>query len=368
MTHDSADEDLRIVRALLAGTDPAPSMVATAAERRQAQRLRRDLAVRLDPLSSPPGGSGRGRSVRRRPHRRWGRVLVASGVAVVAAVVLLVGISVVGGGQSAIASPLLPAPLRTATSGDHEGAVRVLHESARLQREIATAGTGPVHYTLAQVYALEVKVTRSDADTAATTRLVHTWRRPDGSRLVEQFLQDIDRAGRNIGGPRPESPRERRYEIPPVSADADVAVLPTDPDQLYAHLTSYLEGQRGGSVTSDDVTQEAFAYLKSGGANPQQKAALYDVLARNPAVFDAGQVTDRTGRAARSVGLPMSRSDSSVTVTGYLLLADDGTPLTAETVFSPDAPAGLRLPPGPAVAEYFQLATERQVSAVGDTR
>ncbi|MCK9901665.1 hypothetical protein CC117_24445 [Parafrankia colletiae] len=366
MTPDSADlsgEDLRIARALLAGTNPSPRTEATEEERREAQRLIQALIAH--PGQEMPDGR------RRRPGRRStrARALLASAAAVTVMVVLLVTAVVVGGGGSAVAAPLLPAPLLTATTGDHETAVGILLDAAQRQREMTVPGTGQVHYTRLQSYGLQTSVARSGATTVIVTRIIQMWRRPDGSRLIEQSLQGVDRAGRAVGGPTPpEEPGYRRIEAPPAEAGVEVALLPTDPDQLYAHLLSSYQANQGVTATPADITRLAYSHLKGGGTSPQQNAALYELFARDPAVFATGPVTDRAGRPARSVGIRLAGTDGSRTSTGYLLVSDDGTPLTAETVFAPDAPPGLELPPGPTVAEYSQFTDERQVITVGDLR
>ncbi|KLL11035.1 MULTISPECIES: hypothetical protein [Protofrankia] len=100
---------------------------------------------------------------------------------------------------------------------------------------------------------------------------------------------------------------------------------------------------------------------------PSRTPPTYEVLAQLPGVFDAGPVRDRAGRPGHAIGIVVSDHTSLVVATRYLVLAETGAPLTIETVSTPDAPPGLRLPPGPTVATYTQIITASRVHTVGDT-
>jgi hypothetical protein len=351
-TDENALDDLRDVRLLLAGTDPVPAAIPTRADHRQARRVLRALKADM------------GRSRARVTPRV--RILAASG-GVLAAVSLVLVAMFSGGGSVASAAPLLPTPLFTATSGDHSSAVGLLRAAAVHQRAASVEGSGPVHYTLRQTYGLDVTVAHRASTTMATTYLVREWRRPDGSGRVDQSLQHVDRAGRDVGGPTPaSSPHRPSVEVPAGPAGSDVAFLPTDPDQLRAWLADSVRLQ-GLVLTDGDTGRMIFDYLAGGGTSPAQNAAMFEVLAGLPGAFDAGRAVDRAGRPARAVGIQISGPGSLVTATGYLLLSDTGTPLTLETVYTPDAPPGLHFPPGPTVGEYVQILVERRVAAVGAT-
>lgn len=292
--------------------------------------------------------------------------MIATGSAVAVLALLLTAVTVFGGRDAASAAPLLPRPLLTATGGDREAAVGVLREAAAHQRSARVEGTGPVHYTLRQTYGLDVTVAQRKATTTAATYLVSQWRRPDGSQRIDQFRQQVDRVGRDVGAPEPApAPRRPTLEVPAADGD-DTAALPTDPAQLRTILEAGIRVQ-GRVPTGTDTARLVLDRLDEGGTSPAQNAALFEILSEIPGLFDAGPVTDRAGRAARAVGVQVSGPESLAKATGYLLLSEEGTPLTIETVYL-TPPPGLHLPAEPTVATYTQCDVDRQVTAAGKTR
>ncbi|MCM3920111.1 hypothetical protein ND748_00160 [Frankia sp. AiPs1] len=346
----AAEDDLRAVRMLLAGTDPSPQRPPTCAQRRRAAEVLRTLRVSAE---YSPGWRGRLRA----------RATVASAAAVVVLALLLTAVNVIGGRDTATAAPLLPTPLLTVTGGDRQAAVGTLLAAARDQRTAAVVGVGPVRYTVRQTYGLDVTVARRKATTTATTYLVAEWRRPDGSRHVDRLLQQVDRAGHDVGGPQPAPTRHGLTEIP---AEAGEVPLPTDPGRLRAALEAPVRAQ-GRIPSGTDVALAVLGRLREGDTTAAQNAALFEVLAEAPGVFDAGRVTDRAGRDGRAVGVQVSGPESLTTAFGYLLLSGDGEELVVETVYLPSPPPGLKLPKRPTVADYTQFTVERQVTAVGQT-
>jgi len=341
------EDDLRAVRLLLAGTDPAPPRPATRAEQQRAVQVLQTLRA----ASSPR---------RRRP-----RMLIASAAAVMLVALLLTGVSVIGGSDTAEASPLLPEPLTTTVAGDHAAALGFLRSAAGRQRNAVVQGTGPVRYTLRQTYGLDVTVAKRKSTTTASTYLVAEWRRPDGSRHITRSVQQIDRAGQDVGGPQPAHfPNQPTTDLPAAAGDEP---LPTNPDQLRAVLTAPIRAQNI-SPTDTDIASAVVDQLRAGDTDAPQNAALFEVLAETAGVYDVGPVTDRAGRVAHAIGVKISGPESLTTAYGYLLLSDDGTPLTVEIVYLPAPPPGLRLPARPTVGDYTQFTVHRQVSAVGSTR
>ncbi|WP_261566676.1 CU044_5270 family protein [Frankia gtarii] len=357
---DEASRDIDAVRALLTHLDPAPEAAPTEADRQRGERLLAAVQSSLDHPGIPPV-----RSSRRRRGRRGSRAhALAVAVGVVAAVtVLLVGFTVLRPGEPATAAPLLPAPLLTVTSGDHDAATRALARAAAQQRTVAPAGTGPVLYTRRQTYGLDVAVARHQATTVARTTIVDMWRRADGSRHIARHLQYVNRVGADVGGPRPADIGSGQTEFPPSPPDLDPAAMPSDASRLRARLAA----RTPAAADSFGIAGNALSDLSLGLTSPQQNAAYYEVLAQLPTVFDAGPVRDRAGRPGHAIGVVVSDHTSLVVGTEYLILSDTGTPLTIETVDTPDAPPGLRLPPGPTVETYTQLFTTSHVQAVGDT-
>ncbi|WP_226931231.1 hypothetical protein [Parafrankia sp. CH37] len=190
-------DDLVVVRELLSASNPVADAPLSAVEQRRGE----DLLALL--LADPSARS-------HRPGRRRGRAVVRGrrGVLTAAATVLvlasaLLGLTVVRTHDQATALPLLPEPLLTATTGDHDRAVAALSEAARRQRESAQAGSGTVIYVRTQSYGLDVAVARHKATTTARTTITDLWRGNDGAVHSERYIQQIDRAGADIGGPTP---------------------------------------------------------------------------------------------------------------------------------------------------------------------
>ncbi|WP_241245632.1 MULTISPECIES: CU044_5270 family protein, partial [Protofrankia] len=282
-------------------------------------------------------------AARRVPRSRLRALAVAAAVTAVVTL-LLVGTTVLRPGDVATATPLLPAPLRTATTGDHAAAVQALTQAAERQRALSPAGAGPLLYSRSQVYGLDVTVARHQATTVARTTIIDTWQRPDRSRHLERHVQNVNRVGTNVGGPQPADDRyNRQTEFPPGSPDLDPATMPTDAAQLRARLIARaVTSGAPASLHDIAVAGEALSDLASGLTSPQQNAAYYEVLAQLPGVFDAGPVRDRAGRPGHAIGVVVSDHTSLVVATSYLVLAESGTPLTTETVYTPGPPPGLR--------------------------
>ncbi|WP_101833085.1 hypothetical protein, partial [Frankia canadensis] len=319
------EDDLRAVRLLLAGTDPAPPRPACRAEQQRAAQVLQSLRVASWP-----------RWRRRRPH-----VLVASAAAVTMVALLLAVVTVIGGSGPASAAPLLPEPLVTVVSGDHAAAVNLLQSAAAHQRTAVMQGVGPVRYTLRQTYGLDVTVAKRKSTTTAVTYLVAAWRRPDGSEHIERSVQQIDRAGQDVGGPEPAHfPHHPTTDVPAAAAGEP---LPADPARLRATFEALFH-DNGVSPTDTYLAEAVVDRLREGDTDPSQNAALFDVLAETASVYDAGPVRDRAGRDGHAIGVKISGPESLATAYGYLILSDDGTPLTVEVVYSPAPPPGLRLP------------------------
>ncbi|SBW20049.1 hypothetical protein FDG2_1576 [Candidatus Protofrankia californiensis] len=361
----AAGRDIATIRALLAPANPVPDTAPTEVERQHGERVLRTLLATLD---QPSGRAARGGLFAPRRTYPRPRALVTAAGLVLAIAALLVGGTVLRTGDSATAAPLLPAPLLTATAGDHAAAVRALTRAAELQRGLSPAGVGPVLYARSQTYGLDVTVAQHKSTTVARTTIIDFWQRPDGSKRIRKYLQNIDRAGGNVGGPAPMEDRINRMgqgEFPLGPPDHDPSKSPTDATQLRTLLSS--RNAAAGHPGDLGIVLDVISLLSSGLTSPQQNAAIYDVLAQIPTVFDAGAIRDRAGRPGHAIGVVASDHTSLVVGTQYVIFSDTGAPLTIEMVDTPNAPPGLHLPPGPTIARYTQIITASRVHTVGDT-
>ncbi|MBL7499735.1 CU044_5270 family protein [Frankia sp. CNm7] len=353
-------DDLVVVRALLSASNPVADGPLSALEQRRGEHLLALLLADTSARSHRPGRRpGRGAALRRR-----GVLTAAATVLVIASA--LVGLTTVRTHDRATATPLLPEPLLTATTGDHDRAVAALSDAARRQRGSAQAGTGPVLYARSQTYGLDVAIADHKSTTTARTTITDLWRDHDGTVRTDRYIQQVDRAGGDIGGPTPadDDRFEGRSDRPPAPPEFDPALTPTDPAQLLARLKA--RATADGYPIDLTVAHDVLSALRSGLTSPAQNAALYDVLATIPGVFDMGPVRDHAGRPGHAVGLVVSDQSSLSLAIEYVIFSDTGAPLTIEQVAA-TPPPGLRLPPVPTVESYTEIITTRRVPTVGAT-
>ncbi|EFC84064.1 hypothetical protein [Parafrankia sp. EUN1f] len=114
------------------------------------------------------------------------------------------------------------------------------------------------------------------------------------------------------------------------------------------------------------VTSEVLRFLSTGLTSPAQNAALYEVLAQIPTLFDAGPTRDHAGRPGHAVGLVVSDKSSLSLGVAYVIFSDTGAPLTIEQVDTPPPP-GLHLPDASIIESYTEIITTRRVPTVGAT-
>ncbi|WP_045878833.1 CU044_5270 family protein [Pseudofrankia sp. DC12] len=353
-------DDLVVVRALLSASNPVADDPLDDIEQRRGEHL---LALLLADSSAQSHRRGerldRGTTLRRR------HVLTAAATILVLASAI-VGLTTVRTHDRATATPLLPTPLFTATAGDHDRAVVALSDAARRQRGSAQAGTGPVLYARSQTYGLDVAIADHKSTTTARTTITDEWRGSDGTVRTDRYNQQVDRAGADIGGPTPvdDDRFAGRSDRPPAPPESDPALTPTDPAQILARLKAYATA--AGHPVDLTVAADVLSTLRTGLTSPAQNAALYDVLAQIPEVFDLGPTRDHAGRPGRAVGLVVSDQSSLSLATEYLIFSDTGAPLTIEQVAAPPPP-GLHLPNVPTVESYTELITARRVPTIGAT-
>lgn len=350
--HDS-QADLADIRSLLTRYDPAPA----------GEPVDAGLLARVHRRVSDAPGDRAAVVARRAGLHSRRRLLVrltavASAATVAAAIALGVGVHP----QTASATPALPKPLPF-THGTRGAAVAVLQRAARLQRSTPTAGS--VRYGKAQEYALQVDVGRRHTTTVVATTVREVWVAPNGSALVREYAQNTEPTGGDIGVPRALHNLDHSGRYPP-GGWADPALgLPTDPAAAQAAMLHQIADPGVFSLDIELGDQIASA-LSSGTTTPQQNAALYQVLAGLPGVFDAGVVHDQAGRTGHAVGIVTSGPGSTVTGTSYLVIdAATGRPLQTETVDTPNPPPALRLPPGPTVEDYHLIENSGQTTRLG---
>ncbi len=298
---------------------------------------------------------------RRQP--RMARVLaVAASVALVA----VGAVAVIGrGATTASAAPALPKPLAFSHGSSAEGVT--LLEYAAVAQQNAPSRSGPVYYAKTQNYALQVTVGNHRSTSVVATTVRQVWRSPDGSTLVREYLQDTAPAGGDIGGPKSPGNLDHsgRYR-PGQWADLNVG-FPVDRAAAQVALHNP-NTDRTPSLVNITLAYEIIQHLESGTANPRQTGALYQVLASLPEVFYAGTVVDNAGRSGQAVGIVVSDISSPTTATSYVVLDPaSGTLLQTETVFTPNAPPALHLPPGPTVEDYNTILAAGPVHNVGTT-
>lgn len=366
---DEETADVDDIRALVGPLNPAPGNNPTAMERDRFAVVWEDLTevVASSGAGNEPPRTGPVAAPRRKRRSRGGRrvgtryAVGGAAVAAVASVAALAAVAAVSLPQSASAAPVLPVPLVTTTSGDHQSAATFLQRMAAQQQAEPGAGN-PVTHTKVQEYGLDTTVAGHKTSNVARTVVREVWWGPQKATRVTTFVQNINRAGGDVGGPRPESASELASGFP-TNAYVNVgAGLPADPNRLAARFRSEAGASAQGQPDRIVLGQAALTLLADTNSNPAQDAAAYRLLARLPDLFDAGRVTDRLGRDAQVVGLVTSGAGSSVTAVTYLAVDPaTGSPLDVETVDTPGAPAGLHLPPGPTVDGFTQIIARDRI-------
>jgi hypothetical protein len=284
-------------------------------------------------------------------------------VAAVVAALLGVAIATRSSGPAS-ATPALPRPLPF-TQGTHEAAVGFLTKAAAMQTS-REREPGPVGFARTQNYALQTAISRHKSTTVVETIVREVWEAPDGSALVREYRQDTEPAGGDVGGPRPITGLDHGGRYGPGQwVDTNVG-LPSD---VQAARSALLNNVSNAASFSADIllADQVSSHLGTGTASPQQIAALYQVLAQLPGVFDAGVVVDNASRTGHAVGVVVSDpAGGPVEAIEYFVIdPHSGQPLQLERVDTPNPPSALRLPPGPTVEEYQVILAAGQVDRVG---
>jgi hypothetical protein len=317
----------------------------------------RQLPVRLVEWQ-PPGPAPA-------PKQAWlhhRRVIVGLVAALVAA---LLGVAIATRSSGpASAAPALPRPLPF-VQGTHEVAVEFLTRAAAIQSS-REREPGPVGFSRTQNYALDTAISRHKSTTVVETIVRDVWEAADGSALVQEYRQDTEPAGGDVGGPRPITGLDHggRYR-PGQWVDTNVGL----PAEVASTRSALLNNVSNAASFSADIllADQVSSHLSTGTASPQQIAALYQVLAQLPGVFDAGVVVDNASRTGHAIGVVISDpAGGAVQATEYFVIdPNSGQPLQMERVDTPNPPSALRLPPGPTVEEYQVILATGQVDRVG---
>jgi hypothetical protein len=272
----------------------------------------------------------------------------------------------------------LPEPLPF-TQGTHDTAVTRLQRAADLQ-DAEQTGIGPIRFARTQNYSLQTDIASNGSSTTVETTVRDVWVTADGTGLANTALQDTTRTGTPVGAAQTQM-TDNSWQDPN-------AKLPSTLPALRAAL---LGSEATGNETNLILAQEVLSDLGQGTATPAQTATMYRLLAAMPGVFDAGTVTDSTGRSGHAVGVltgyfdagkrctAISSQSSSMTATlaakhalgegiTYLVLdPSSGQPLLVESIDSPNPPCALHLASGPTVEQYNLILKTGQVNAIGAT-
>lgn len=290
-----------------------------------------------------------------RARRAWRRPAVravAAAATVVAAVAA--GIAWQGGGTPAAAGtvPLLPfsdGDLLSVQAGGGTPARTVLdHLAAVAAAQPVPAAEGRQEISS---YAWFVAST-TDADGTTESVLAPMYQTmevsPDGS-AVNRVVQGpaLDRDGRIIDGRYPPGGPQSTDEFPPGSVDPQRAqLLPRDPAALRTALLAPLEGFGCGAnagTTADCLVRQFVEVQNTAVVPPDLTAAMWRVLAAEPAVVTLGETTDRLGRPGVAVafdtGLDVPRA-----VKVLIISPDDGRLLQWEDVLTDDPERGVDSP------------------------
>jgi len=265
--------------------------------------------------------------------RRW--VAAAAGVAAAAVggtVLALLPLhdppaAVASGSPPMLAYPVTPEELAAGAGDPARDTLLELADAAGDRPDPAPAGD--VQHVLAQAWYLSSTVGGDGSTTSTVDPVVReTWLSPDGSLVAMEWR------GQHLG----EDGRLEAVDTTP--ADASVDRIPAgtfDPDLFTAMSDDpatlrgeLLEAAGGAAIgCGPDTTYAAWCLYQAAAivSDPYVlpssfESALWRVLADEPGVTLAGEVTDRTGRRAVALGIPGGPAGPDVV---QVLLVDGGT-------------------------------------------
>jgi hypothetical protein len=164
---------------------------------------------------------------------------------------------------------------------------------------------------------------------------IETWRRADGSGRREtkiwhvRFASDADRTAWVAAGKPIALPKAGSVEVFSFQRGAfypDISALPTDPLRLKALLESgRILGQSAGEANLALAIGDLF---QQGGADPNLRATLFEILAQLPSVRGLGPITDPLGREGVGFSIPKGNGGES----WFIFDPDTASFLAQETV------------------------------------
>ncbi|MEV7972625.1 CU044_5270 family protein [Cellulomonas sp. NPDC089187] len=269
-----------------------------------------------------------------RPRRRWA---VLTGAA--AAVLLGIGAALIPahlGAPSAVATtpPMLAYPIAPTelAAGAGPSAAPVLAELADIAaNRVDPEPAGTVQHTLSQSWLLSVSVEEEGTSVAVEPTVGETWTAADGSATFVQWRGPaLDSTGRLAEVPAVDTTAANAAvdRMPAGTFDPDqAAALPRDPAALRAELLAGLSAPGCDRTDSPDTAvclYLAVTDLADRLVLPADlDAALWQVLAAEPGISLAGEVTDRVGEVAVALAFPGASWDTDPVV--RVLLVDPST-------------------------------------------
>lgn len=334
--------DVRKVRRILDGHDPADGIDDTAAADRTA------VLARILDTSGDLGGRGRSQSdARRRSRALW---LVPVGMAAVLVAIVVTQFGLPRGAAPSLAQAATPPPLTyQAEAGTAREALLAVAGRIRATETPAQSSTG-YQYVRTQSWDLSTRIDGIQVRSAVLPEIREVWRAPDGSGRIrstpgepqfpsEHARQAWEEEGRPIADPADET----------FPAGGLGAMYPADLPAGTAELAALLAtGHPAENGPAETLVAIADLYLEQ--APPASiRAALLDILAATPDLYLQGRTVDRAGRPALAVAVDSAMSGLP---TRYTLLIDptDGHLLGQEKTLT--TTAGALGVPIPSVISY----------------
>lgn len=335
--------DVRKVRRILAGHDPADGIDDTATTDRAAV-LARILAAPGD-----PGWRGRGQSdARRRSRALW---LVPAGMAAVLVAIVVTQFGLPRGTAApSLAQAATPPPLTyQAEAGTARDAL--LTVAGRIRASVAsTQSSAGNQYVRTQSWDLSTRIDGIQVRSAVLPEIREVWRAPDGSGRIRtipgepQFPSEHARQVWEDEGRPSVDPADETFPAGGLGAMYP-AELPAGTAELAVLLASGHPAENGPAET---LVAIADLYLEQVPPAPV-RAALLDILASTPDLYLQGRTVDRAGRPALAVAVDSAMSGLP---TRYALLIDptDGRLVGQEKTLT--TTAGALGVPIPSVISY----------------
>lgn len=228
-------------------------------------------------------------------------------------------------------------------------ASQVLRDAARAERgDTSTPRPGEYLYTRSREAYLTTTAPASSSPAAPSDwysylspEIRETWIGPDGAgriRTVSEqasFLSDADRLAAEEDGAK--LPEIGKVEVTPL-ARADASDLPDEPAAVIQELNEQAARSYPSGYSDVQIFSEIGAALREP-QNSDQRAALFEVLARLEGIELVGSVTDPEGRDGIAVAMDDPKAGVRHTLIfdpgSYELLAE--TDVISETIKGPYA-------------------------------